>query len=125
MNPHPVVVALASVFLSALAQVALKIGMGKALAANAGHGEAPLWRLLLAGFAQPTVLTGLAMYVGGALLWLYVLSRWDVSKAYPLVGLGFALTFVVGVAFLGERLSWERLIGCLLICAGAVLVVRS
>lgn len=125
MSTNPLIVALASIFLSALAQVALKIGMSHALAAPTERATAPLWRLVASGFGQPALLLGLAMYAAGALLWLYVLARWDVSKAYPLVGLGFVLTLLVGVAFLGERLSWERALGCLLVCGGLVLIVRS
>lgn len=73
---------------------------------------------------QPKVLLGFALYGLGAVVWLSVLSRWEVSKAYPLVGLGFALSAWVG-HWTGEQISYERLAGILLICAGVALVSRT
>ena len=56
--------------------------------------------------------------------WLGVLSQWEVSKAYPLAGLGFVLTLPIAY-LLGEQVSMSRVIGVALICAGVVLVGRS
>ena len=58
------------------------------------------------------------------MVWLKVLSTWDVSKAYPLVGLGFGLTVLVGMA-LGESITTYRVLGVLLICEGVWLVANS
>ena len=70
------------------------------------------------------VLGGFLLYGLGAVVWLAVLSKWDVSKAYPLVGLGFV--FTVGIGFLiGEQVTTPRVIGVLLICSGVFLVGRS
>ncbi len=70
------------------------------------------------------ILGGFLLYGLGATIWLTVLSRWDVSKAYPLVGLGFVLT--AGIGFLaGESVTTIRLVGVLLICAGVALVGQS
>lgn len=70
------------------------------------------------------VIVGFLLYGLGAVVWLGVLSKWDVSKAYPLVGLGFV--FTVGIGFLaGEQLSVARVSGVFLICAGVFLVGKS
>ena len=71
------------------------------------------------------VLGGLALYALGAILWLLVLARSDVSFAYPFVALGFIITMVLGWAILGESLGAARLIGTLLIVAGVSLVSSS
>lgn len=126
MQTYPLLIALASVGVTSLGQVALKIGTSKATAASTVAKESmPLLDVVKASLTQPAVLIGLAMYGTGALLWLYVLARWDVSKAYPLVSLGFILTLAVGLIFLDERLSIERILGCALISIGLVFVVRS
>jgi multidrug transporter EmrE-like cation transporter len=57
-------------------------------------------------------------------VWLAVLSRWDVSKAYPLVGVGFALAVGIGW-LLGESVNAQRIAGVALIVAGIVLTARS
>jgi uncharacterized membrane protein len=66
----------------------------------------------------------LTLYGLGAVVWLKVLSTWDVSKAYPLVGLGFGLTVLVGMA-MGESVTALRVLGVLLICEGVWLVANS
>jgi multidrug transporter EmrE-like cation transporter len=70
------------------------------------------------------VLSGLLLYGLGAIAWLGVLSKWDVSKAYPLVGLGFALTIPIGM-LAGENVTMARVTGVALICAGAWMVTRT
>jgi multidrug transporter EmrE-like cation transporter len=42
-----------------------------------------------------------------------------------LVSLGFVLTLLVGVQWLGESLSWQRLAGCGLIVAGVMLLASD
>ncbi len=109
---NPAALAVVSVLLSVSAQFALKAGMKVP--------PTPAWLALL----QPMVLIGLALYGLSAVVWLSVLARWDVSKAYPLVGFGFVLTALVGY-FIGEQLSAPRWAGVALICLGVMLVGRS
>ena len=79
------------------------------------------WGVARSGF----VIAGLAMYGLGALLWLLVLARIDVSAAYPFVGLGFVMTMMLGWLLLGESLQPTRVAGTLLIALGVVLVART
>lgn len=112
---------LASVTLSAVAQLSLKVGtsaVGTARASGAG-GE------LLHLFLSPMVLLGLALYGFGAILWLFVLGRAPLSLAYPFVGIGFILTMLAGALVLHEQVSVTRVAGTLLIATGCVLVARS
>jgi multidrug transporter EmrE-like cation transporter len=116
-------VALVSIALSVAAQFALKAGMSSipvkaALAQPISVANA--FQVISNGF----VFGGFVLYGVGAVVWLAVLSRWDVSKAYPLVGFGFVLTAVVGAA-LGEQVSLVRSLGILLICAGVFVVSRT
>ena len=105
--------ALTSILLSVAAQFALKAGARSCAGCGVG-----------AMAQQPMVLLGFLLYGLGAIVWLSVLARWDVSKAYPMVGLGFALTVLVGAA-LGEAVSPLRWGGAALICCGVLLVSRS
>jgi len=123
MKLVPVAMALACVLISAAAQVLLKLGMTRPAAPD---GLAPAAAGWLATYGQaltsPLVWAGLMLYGLGAVLWLWVLSRLDVSLAYPMVSLGFVVTLAVGVLFLGEPFSWLRGAGCALILAGVVLL---
>lgn len=112
---------LASVSLSALAQLALKMGT-TAVASNRASGVGSEMGGLL---QSPMVLVGLGLYGVGALLWLFVLGRAPLSLAYPFVGLGFILTMLAGAFFLNESVNAARVLGTLLIGIGCVLVARS
>lgn len=112
-----------SVTISAVAQIALKHGMSSP-AVQAGLASG-LERLAPLVAGNPFVWLGLVLYGAGALLWLGVLAKIDVSQAYPFVGLGFLLTMVFGVILLGESVSAMRLIGTLLIVTGVILVSRA
>lgn len=115
---------LLSVTLSALAQISLKIGMSspQVSTALAGGGAG---RIALSVVATPHILTGLACYGLGMVVWLAVLAKVDVTMAYPFVGLGFLVTLALGVLLLGETLTPVRLAGTLLVVLGVVLTAQS
>ena len=106
------------VLLSSAAQLVMKRGMS----AGAGSAGADVAGTYLHALSSPLVWLGLGLYGASALLWLWVLSRLDVSLAYPLVSLGFVVTLALGVVWLGEPLSWTRVAGCGLIVAGVWLL---
>jgi drug/metabolite transporter (DMT)-like permease len=58
-------------------------------------------------------------------LWLAVLSRTEVSVAYPMLSLGYLLAAALSFFYLGETTGIARLAGIVLICAGVFLVART
>jgi len=114
----PLLVAVVCVCLSAAAQLAMKWGM--APSAQAGVGSA-YWQAL----TSPWVWLGLGLYGVSAVAWLWVLSRLDVGLAYPLVSLGFVITLLAGVFWLGEPWSWPRVAGAALIVLGVLLMASD
>lgn len=115
--------ALISVALSVLAQFVLKFGMSSLSVKEILSQPVSIKSALLI-LTNHFVISGLMIYALGAIVWLGVLSRWDVSKAYPLMGLGFGLTVVIGF-LLGEQVTLSRIIGVILICAGVYFISRS
>ena len=124
MTAKLLLLTLISVSLSAAAQIALKAGMSgpKVVTALASGDQRAM---ILAAAGSPYVALGLALYAFGAVVWLAVLSRVDVSVAYPFVGLGFLLTTAWAALFLGENVNLVRLIGTGMIAAGICLVAQS
>ena len=111
----PLALAVFCVLLSSAAQLALKRGI-------APH-PAPTWAGTYAhALTSPMVWLGLGLYGLSTLLWLWVLSRLDLSLAYPLVSLGFVVTMAAGVLWLGEPFSWLRVAACTLIVIGVSLL---
>jgi drug/metabolite transporter (DMT)-like permease len=124
MSPTHLSLILLSVSLSAAAQLVLKKGMStpslQQIMATGGAGEIIL-RILL----SPLVIGGLFIYFLGALVWLLVLSKIDLSQAYPFVVLGFIMTMVLSVVFLSETVTPLRMMGTLVIVGGVVMVSQS
>jgi len=120
---HIIFIALTSIVMSVAAQFLLKIGMSSQAVKHA-LSQSFTFRLPIIILSNKYIFSGFALYGLGAVIWLKVLSAWDVSKAYPLVGIGFGLTAIVGMA-LGESISALRILGILLICEGVWLVANS
>lgn len=115
---------LVNVAMTSLAQIVLKAGMSAPEVVKALSGTVRPMHLLGVLF-HPLVTGGLVLYFGAALVWLVVLSKVEVSLAYPFVGLGFIVTMLLGWSLLGETLSVHRLLGTLLIAGGVVVLARS
>jgi len=124
MNPSTLLLILANVAMTSLAQIALKAGMSSPEVAHA-MATGVRFPALTSVLFHPWVFVGLLLYGGAALVWLLVLSRVDVSLAYPFVGIGFVVTMVLAWVFLGESVTATRMAGTLLIAVGVVLLARS
>lgn len=115
--------AIVSITLSVAAQFSLKAGMSNVGVKKILSAPYTL-QAIFSVFTNKYVLCGFLLYGLGAIVWLGVLSKWDVSKAYPLVGLGFVFTVGIG-SIVGEHITIPRMIGVVLICAGVFMVGRS
>jgi drug/metabolite transporter (DMT)-like permease len=123
---HGMILALAliSVSMSAVAQVLFKYGMSAGPMRAALAGGSPV-AIAQAVALSPGVLGGLGLYGLGTVLWLAVLSRAELSQAYPFVGLSFVLTAIFGVVLFQDTMSVSRVAGIAAIVAGVWLVGRS
>ena len=74
---------------------------------------------------NPFVIAGLTFYVISVVVWLLVLSRVEVSSAYPMLSVGYIVTALVGTFFLSETLTASGWSGILLICVGVWLLTRA
>ena len=72
------------------------------------------------------VILGFTLAGIGAVLYVFALSRTDLTVALPLLGaLGFLVLPVVGTVFLQETISMQRWVGTVVIAIGMLLVARS
>lgn len=74
---------------------------------------------------NPFVAAGFFCYVVSVIVWLMVLSRVDVSYAYPLLSVGYIVVALAGRIFFEEALGPVRWTGILVIYVGVYLVTRS
>lgn len=113
-----------SILCSAGGQLALKLGMGK-IGAITVVDSTNLVPTLVRMFSTPLVLVGLACYGLAALLWMVVLSRLDLSLAYPMVALLYVVIPIAAWLFLGEQVPWFRWVGILVVVLGIFIISRT
>ena len=114
---------LAGVLLNAMAQLCIKDGMRVI-----GPFAFSLENIVPVGYKvifSPLILCGMACYAVSIILWIMVLSRVDVSYAYPLLSVGYIVTALAGKGLFGEVLGLDRWAGILVICMGVYLITRS
>ncbi len=119
-----ILLVLASVLVGVCGQLAMKAGVAK-LGPIGGAALANLPNLAFSVATSPMIVTGLACYGLGAAMWIIVLSRMDVSMAYPMLGLGYVFVLLTSWLFLGEAVSPLRWAGACIIVTGVLMVARS
>ena len=72
---------------------------------------------------QKYVFIGITLYIFTSILWLAVLSKAELSFAYPLIGIGYIFSSLLAWFFFDEKLTLIRLLGILFICGGVYLIV--
>ena len=88
-------------------QIFLKMGMDR-LGTISLSQSAVVLQTAVQIFSSPLVLLGLGCYGLSAIVWLVVLSRVDVSLAYPFLALNFVLVPLFAWLLLGEQIpSWR------------------
>lgn len=114
---------LAGVALNAAAQLLLRRGM--LLVGTFALDGGAIWSVLPRIILNPWVVAGLASYVLSVGLWLVVLSRVEVSIAYPMVSLGYVVTVLLARVLFNEAVGPQRLLGVGVIMFGVWLVATS
>lgn len=123
MNLITFIIALASVSLNALAQIALRktmLTLGQMPSELSGY-----FNLALNLLSNIWFMLGMGCYVISIGLWMIVLGKVEVSLAYPLLSVGYILTAVIGYFFMGENVNLIRIIGLTFICVGIIIISRS
>ena len=114
---------LTGVLMNAGAQLFLKKGM-----LTIGVFDFSVENIVPIGIKASTnlyIVLGLTCYAVSIALWMLVLSRVEVSFAYPFLSIGYVVIAVVGYLYFGEIMDINRILGIFLICVGVVFISRS
>ena len=76
--------------------------------------------ILLVMFS-PLIVCGLMVYIIATFLWLYILSKAELSYVYPIQSLAFPFALFVAAFLFKETITLNRLIGTAVICIGVLL----
>ena len=114
---------LACVTLGVSGQLMLKHGMSAR--GNPVDEMAEVVPHLLAAAANPFVIGGGILYALSFALWLIVLTRADLSYAYPLLSMGYVIVVILSRVVFHEVVTPARLLGTLVVCFGVYLISRT
>ena len=80
---------------------------------------------ILRAAREPRLWLGLFLFGVSALFWLVVLSRVDLSIAYPIVGISYILIVLFARLFLNEHVPLLRWVGVVVVAAGIAIIGLS
>jgi drug/metabolite transporter (DMT)-like permease len=112
---------LVAIILLSAGQTSMKAGLNAIGGISLADGPMGFLKL----FQTPWVIVGFVCYGLSSILWLDVLSKLDFSLAFPMVGLTYIFTLLIGRFFFGEAVGWERVVGVGLILGGVFFLIRS
>ena len=114
---------LSSVFLNALEQIFIRQGMLKL--GSVSFNMEQIWNMALSVFTNMYLLSGMFSYGISIILWMIVLSKVNVSLAYPFLSVGYVVTAVLAYLIFKEPLTVQKIFGIAIICLGVVILTYS
>lgn len=115
-------IAVFGVLLNAFAQLSIKFGLKSVGVLSLKNGIfALLWQVIF----NAGIFTGLALYVVSVGVWIYVLSKVEVSIAYPLLSIGYIVNLFLASLLFGEAITVQKLAGVGIIIIGVVVLTRG
>ena len=117
----PFLLVIVAICFSVAGELCLKSGMDQIGIFSLANFGPTLRRIL----TNARILTGFASLGVGAIFWLAVLSRANLSWAYPMLSLGYILVLLFSALILKEPVSAVRWIGALVVVLGVFMITRT
>lgn len=114
IDAFTLVIIVTSALLGSTAQVLLKMGLM--------NEKLNLYLNVIEYIFKPKIFTGALLYAIAFFLWLVVLSRLELSRAYPFLALNFILVEILSFFLLGESITKGKIIGNTLIISGILVI---
>lgn len=80
---------------------------------------------LLKLFLDPFILSGFLSAFVASLCWMAAMTKFELSYAYPFMGLTFVLVFVASVFLFAESVTIYKVLGLALIVLGIIIASRG
>lgn len=74
---------------------------------------------------QPFIVLGFVLYGIGSFIYIAVLSRTDLSLAYPILSISYVFILLISWSFFGETMNIYRILGMVLIATGVIFLAKS
>ena len=76
-------------------------------------------------FKEPWIYFAVGGYIGAFFTWMSLLKKAPIGPAFAASHLEIVTVLIISVAFLGERLSWLQILGCLSIVVGVIILAAT
>lgn len=76
-------------------------------------------------FFNPWIVASILATLFAGISWMLAMSRFEISYAYPWIGLNFVLMMLFGALLFGEPINLEKFLGTAFVIAGVVLIARG
>lgn len=74
---------------------------------------------------NPWVIGGMFLHISALVVWLWALSKVDISFAYPFLALGYVLVSTMAWLWLGEELNSMKVLGMGIIVVGILVLAKA
>jgi len=108
-----------AIAMGAVGQIAMKAGMNRVREMSGGD-IGPIISALPRIFTNGNVLFGISIYILSTVLWLWVLSKVQLSFAYPCISISYIIIIVAGKWIFHERIDFWKVAAIVLILAGVI-----
>jgi drug/metabolite transporter (DMT)-like permease len=115
---------LISLVFASIAQLLFKIGMDKMGELSFTPISAAILTVLRIVTA-PDIIFGIFFMLLSGLFWFIVLSRAELSFAYPMISLSYIMVALLSYFYLGEQISLVRWVAIIIIILGVAILARS
>ncbi len=95
---------------------------------NYGHlpeGSTEKIVFLLKLFLDPFILSGFVSAFLASMFWMAAMTKFELSYAYPFMGLTFVIVFLFSTFFMGENFNLYKLVGLSLIVIGVIITAKG
>lgn len=112
-----------TIFFTVYGQLIIKMRIGNYGSLPSETIEKLLFLLKL--FLDPFIFSGFISAFLASMCWMAAMTKFELSYAYPFMGLTFVLVFLFSIFFMGESFNLYKLLGIALIVAGIVVVSKG
>lgn len=74
---------------------------------------------------DPYIFSGFASAFIASFFWMAAMTKFELSFAYPFMSGAFVLVFIFSVFLFNEPVTWQKVLGLILIVAGIIVTSRN
>jgi multidrug transporter EmrE-like cation transporter len=116
---------LTSIVLGSIGQVVLKIGANKLEnISQVAFSIESILKIVWEIFSTPVIIVGLVFFALSFLLWVVVLTKMQLSYAYPMVSLGYIVVSILSYLIFKESFTLNKILGIGIIIIGIFIINR-